>query len=35
MRQRGFRRVHDYSFLKYPLALAMMWEAPQFWVRKS
>ena len=35
MKQRGFRRVRDFSFLKYPLALAMMWEAPQFWVRST
>lgn len=34
MRRQGFRRVRDFSFLKYPLALAMMWEGPQFWLRR-
>lgn len=34
MKQKGFRRVRDFSFLKYPLALSMMWEAPQFWLRR-
>ena len=35
MKQQGFRQVRDFSFLKYPLALAMMWEAPQFWLRNA
>ncbi len=35
MREQKFRRVRDFSFLKYPRALAMMWEAPQFWLRVS
>jgi hypothetical protein len=33
MREQGFRRVRDFSFVRYPLAVAMFWEGPQFWLR--
>ncbi len=35
MRQQGFRRVRDLSFLKYPRAISMFWEGPQFWLREE
>lgn len=34
MREKGFRRVRNFSFLKYPQGVSMFWEGPQFWLRK-